>query len=265
MKWLFAPALRLAVTAAVLVSACLGHSGPPTAPSGTQNRSSTSACAPPPYVISGVISASQGGPLADATIQVLPYPYGLGTSAKTDAQGRFSACGVTAPKVGLQIWRSGYTTAFKYDLLPHDQTVNLALRQDVQVPVGGGTLNGTIRGDEFEAGDDDFGGVCEHTACKVVSFSYNACPCQNRSVEITVRWADVSSQLALYFSNDGVYFPPPSPVPPATRYSSPSPVVATYNFNADFDRFAIGFEQAAGGQPGPNDSQAFELTLRPRP
>ena len=264
----FPSASVLTVTAVVLIGACHGNGGPPTAPSGAQAQtpsSSQQACALPPYVITGVITAYQGGPLADVGIEVVPYPFGFGTETKTDAQGRFSACGVTAPKVGLQIGRSGYATAFKYDLLPHDQTVNLALRPDLSVPSGGGIVTGIIRGDEFEAGDDDFGGVCIHTACKVVSFSNDACPCPGRSAEITLRWADASSQLALYFSNDGVYFPPPSPVPPASRYCCSAPVVATYIFNADFDRFAIGFERSAGGQPGPADAQPFELTVRPLP
>ena len=243
-----------------------GRSGPPTAPSGSQTVGSSSgslgACT---YTISGVITAYQGGPLADVGIGVVPYPYGYGTSAKTDTDGRYSVCGPAASKVGLQVYRNGYATAFKYDLLPRDQTVNLALRPGFEVPVGGGIVNGIIRGDEFEAGDDDFGGVCVHTACKVVAFSCSGCPCPSRSAEITLRWADPSSQLALYFSNSGDYFPPPSPVPAATRYCCSAPVVTTYTFNADYDYFAVGFEQIAAGPPGPANSQAFELTVRPLP
>jgi hypothetical protein len=36
---------------------------------------------------------------------------------------------------------------------------------------------------------------------------------------------------------------------PPTAPSGSSPVVATYIFNADFDRFAIGFEQIAAARP----------------
>ena len=98
----------------------------------------------------------------------------------------------------------------------------------------------------------------------MVDFSYSECPCPSRKAEITLRWPDPASHLALYVSNTDIYFPPPS-VAPASRYCCWSPVIATYVFNADFDRFAIGFEQAGGGPPGPNDSQAFELTVRPVP
>jgi hypothetical protein len=258
----------LIVTAAVLAGACHAEGGSPTAPSGFQtvggSSGSLGACASQTYTISGVITAYLGGPLADVGIEVVPYPSGSGTSAKTDIEGRYSVCGPAASRVGLQIYRHGYATAFKYDLQGHDQAINLALREKFEVPVGGGTVNAVIRGDEFEAGDDYFGGMCVRAACKIVDFSYSGCPCPTRSAEITLRWADASSHLAVYFSNADLYFPPPS-VPPATRYCCSSPVVATYTFNADFDRFAIGFEQVAAGPPGPADSQAFELTVRPLP
>jgi hypothetical protein len=73
---------------------------------------------------------------------------------------------------------------------------------------------------------------------------------------------DPSTRLALYFSNTSVYFPPPS-VRLGRRICCSSPLVATYTFNADFDRFAIGFEQAGGTTPGRDQNQAFELTIRP--
>jgi hypothetical protein len=164
--------------------------------------------------------------------------------------------------LGLQVYRDGYATAFKDNLAARDQTINLSPRPRFEVPVRGGTINADVRGDEFEAGDDDFGGLCLRTACKIVDFvGFGGCPCA-RSVKITLRWVDPTAQLALYFSNTDVYSPPAS-VPPGTRHCCSNPVVATYVFNADFDRFAIGFERTAGGPPGLADSQRFELTIRP--
>ena len=58
-------------------------------------------------------------------------------------------------------------------------------------------LTETIRGDEFMGGDDVlFGGLCAHTACKVMEFSdFVGSP---RRVEIRLRWMDATHQLALY-------------------------------------------------------------------
>jgi hypothetical protein len=67
----------LIVTAAVLIGACHGQAGPPTAPSGSQTVGSSGGSpggASPTYTISGLITAYQGGPLADVGIDVLPYP-----------------------------------------------------------------------------------------------------------------------------------------------------------------------------------------------
>jgi hypothetical protein len=258
----FLSKILLTLTATVLVGACHRQAGSPTVPSSSQTfaSSSGSACA---YTIAGLITAYQGGPLANALIQVVPYPYGPGTSAKTDIDGRYSVCGPSASKVGLQVSATDSATAFKYDVDVHDQTLNFALRQAFNVLIGGGTVNAVIRGDELEAGDDYFGGACVRSACKIVDLTYG-CPCPYRYVEITLQWANPSSHLALYFSNADVYFPPAS-VPPGTRYCCSSPLVATYMLNADFDRFAIGFEDIGAVPPGSADTQAFELTVRPLP
>jgi hypothetical protein len=255
--------ILLTLTAAVLVGACHRQAESPTAPNSSQTTASSSgsACA---YTIAGLITAYQGGPLANAGIQVVPYPYGSGTSTKTDSAGRYSVCGPSASKVGLQVYAKGYATAFKYDVQAHDQTLNFALREAFEVPVGGGTGTAVIRGDELEAGDDYFGGACERSACKIVDLSYSGCPCPNRNVEITLQWANPSSHLALYFSKADIYFPP-AYVPPGTRYCCSSPLVATYMLNADFDRFAIGFEDIGAVAPGSADTQAFDLTVRPLP
>jgi hypothetical protein len=200
---------------------------------------------------------------ADASVHVQPYRVGFGTTTKTGTDGRYSACGPPASRVGLQIGREGYATAFKYDLPARDQTIDVALQPSFEAPVGG-MVTGVIRGDEFQGGDDEFGGLCRRTLCRIVGFSYGNCPCPFRRAEITLRWDDASARLALYFSNADIYFPPPS-VPPGTRICCSSPLVATYTFNADFDRFAIGFEEANGAPPGPHQRQAFELTIQPLP
>jgi hypothetical protein len=246
----------------------------PTAPSTPPSSDSQSAppapptahnqCASPTYTISGLISAHGGGPLAGAGVEVVPYPYGYGTSARTGADGRYTVCGPSASKIGLQIWRSGYATALKYDVPASNQAIDVVLQPQFEVPVGGGSVNGVIRGDEFIGGDDYFGGLCRGTPCRIVGFRYENCPCPYRRAEITLRWDDASTRLALYFSNASIYFPPAS-VPLGTRVCCSSPLIATYTFNADFDRFAIGFEQAHGTSPGPHQSQAFELTVRPIP
>jgi len=253
------------LTATILAVACHSRDAAPTAPSDRQSgdtpAQTLSKCATTaPYTISGIITGYQAGPLGGIHIEVAPYPYGFGTETRTDATGRYSVCGPPAAKVGVQLWGAGYATAFKYDLPPRDQTIDLVLRPRYEVPVAGGVVEGIIRGDEAAAGDDDFGGVCVRAVCRIVDFSYAGCPCPGRA-EITLRWADPDTHLALYISNTDIYFPPAS-VPPARRYCCTSPLVATYVFNADFDRFAIGLEQSGGRPPGPNDSQAFELTIR---
>jgi hypothetical protein len=253
-----------ALMLAVVIGGCQGQEGPtrPSAPPpGPTPARSPGACASPIYTISGLITAYGGDPLADAHVDVQPYPFGTGTSTTTGIDGRYSVCGPPTDKVGLQIWKEGYAIAFKYDLPAHDQTIDVVLQPQFEARVDGHAVTGVIRGDELVGGDDDFGGLCRQTPCKIVGFSYEKCPCPGHA-EITLRWDDPSTRLALYFSNTSVYFPPPS-VRPGRRICCWSPLVSTYTFNADFDRFAIGFEQAGGAPPGPHQRQAFELTIRP--
>lgn len=262
----FLPSATFILMTTVLLGGC--HGGEvPTRPSNLQlgdTSAGRDGCTSPPYTISGLITAYGGNPLADAHVDVAPYPFGYPTSTQTGTDGRYTVCGPPASKVGLQIWNAGYATAFKYDLPARDQTIDVVLRPRFEAPVGGGSVTGVIVGDEFQGGDDYFGGLCTRTPCKIVDFSYETCPCDIRGAEITLRWDDASTRLALYLSKTDIYFPPAT-VPLATRICCSSPLVATYTFNADFDRFAIGFEQAAGAPPGPHQRQTFELTIRPLP
>jgi hypothetical protein len=106
---------------------------------------------------------------ADASVHVQPYRVGFGTTTKTGTDGRYSACGPPASRVGLQIGREGYATAFKYDLPARDQTIDVALQPSFEAPVGG-MVTGVIRGDEFQGGDDEFGG-CAGAHCAGSSVS----------------------------------------------------------------------------------------------
>ena len=125
----------------------------------------------------------------------------------------------------------------------------------------GASFAGTIRGDEFIAGDDVlFGGWCAHTACKMIDFAEFGG--RTRQIEVRLRWTDPSHQLALYKYRgdpDGI----PVLVSLADRYSGSSEIVARVSVNGYFDTLAIAFEQATDGPPGPSDSQSFELTVQP--
>jgi hypothetical protein len=82
-----------------------------------------------------------------------------------------------------------------------------------------------------------------------------------RQAQVRLRWADSTHQLALYrFGGD-----PDSILSidqPAARYCCSSELVATVSVSGYFDAIAVAFEQAAGGPPGPSDSQTFELTIQ---
>jgi hypothetical protein len=243
-----------------MVEGCSGSNPGSTGPITSPTAPGPTAPGLPTYTISGVITAYRGGPISGMNVGAYPYPYGGGTMTQTDSEGRYAVGGLSARKIGLEIWSGGYATAFKYDLEPHDQTVNFVAHPTFSASAAGSTVSGTIAGDEFITGDDDFGGRCTGTPCKVVTFDRDYA---SRKVEVRLRWTDATRQLALYFGRGDTYFPPAFPPPPADRYCCSSELAATYTFNADFDRFAIGFEQAAGGRPGPADAQPFELTVQP--
>jgi hypothetical protein len=266
MRRLTGMATRWIVLAAFTLTACHKAVSPtsPTVPTDTAPVvNSSEGCASSAYIVSGVISASASGPLPATTVQLVPYPFGFGWMARTDEDGHYSICAPSVGPFGLQVFRRGFTTAFKYRITA-PEVVSLALRPEFRVPVRGGAISGEISGDEFEAGDDYFGGLCKNVPCKIVTFSYDDCPCSSRVTEITLRSLDPSARLALYFSNTDIYFPPAT-VPPGTRYCCDSPVTAVYKFNADFDRFAVGFEEIGGRQPGPADRASVEIAVRSLP
>jgi len=266
MRRLTGMATRWIVLAAFTLTACHKAVSPtsPTVPTDTAPVvNSSEGCASSAYTVSGFISASVGGPLPATTVELVPYPFGVASMARTDENGHYSICAPSAGPFGLQVSRRGFTTAFKY-LVTAPQIVSLALRPVFEVPVRGGTTSGEISGDEFEAGDDDFGGLCMNVPCKIVTFAYDNCPCSFRYAEITLRSLDPSARLAVYFSNTDIYFPPAT-VPPGTRYCCDAPVTAVYMFNADFDRFAVAFEQIGSRPPGPGDRASFEIAVRPLP
>jgi hypothetical protein len=247
------------------LTGCGSSNRGPAAPTTLTGPTTPTTPTEPAYMISGVITAYRSGPVTGMNVGVYPYPYGPGAMTQTDAQGHYSLRGPSAQKVGIQISspRDDYASAVKYDLESRDQVVNFVVHPTFRAPAAGGTVSGTITGDEFIAGDDVFGGRCTGMACKVVAF--DCCSFAGPRVEVRLRWTDSSRQLALYFARGDIYFPPQSPPPPADRYCCSSELVATYAFNFDVDGRAIGFEQSAGGRPGPADAQPFELTVRPLP
>jgi hypothetical protein len=119
-------------------------------------------------------------------------------------------------------------------------------------------MAGTIRGDEIQPSDVWFGGLCAHTACRVIEFqAFAGNPIH---VEVRLRWNDPTRQLALYhFKGDPDLIPNVGEV---DRYCCSSELVAVLNVNGYFDAIAVAFEQAGGGPPGPLDSQSFELTAK---
>jgi hypothetical protein len=250
----------LLAIAANLAGAChRGVTGPTPPPISVGNSPvSSNTCGD--YSVSGVISAFAGGPIPGALVEIVPYAYMPATTTRTGPDGRYSACGPPAQLVGMQVSADGFATAFKFKLPARDQTVDLAL-QPMFAGTRRGPVQGVIRGDEFEPGDDAFGGACARTACKVVNLDVDL-PVPVRA-EIRLRWDNPSNQLAIYIPTGSVYFPPENG--PPERYCCSSEVIATYAFNGDFNRIAIGFERTALGPPAAADVQAFELTVHPFP
>jgi hypothetical protein len=242
---------------ATLALGCNGRQGSPSAPSVT--RPSGGGSPSRSYTISGVIAEYRGGPISGVNVGVRPNLIAPGldfTWTQTDEQGHYSLSGLSGP-VMIEIWKGGYTTARKYHLRPEEQTVNFVMHPGFEAEAGGKALSGTIWGDEFVTGDDDLDGFCANTACKVIGLGGDA------PVEIRLRWSDPANQLALYLPRGEVYIPI-GLVGTVDRLCCSSELVGTYTFNGDFGDFlAVGFEQAAGGRPGPTDSQRFELTVQP--
>jgi hypothetical protein len=230
----------------------------------------------PTYTISGVITAYRGGPVSGATVWAYPVyasPF-EGTcngtpSTQTDQQGHYSWSSLGSGTVSLAVGKEGYQTAYKNNLSAQDSTANFILNPSVTLDPNGGIVAGSIAGDELTAGDDVlFGGLCARTACKIVGFALPGFQSPAvKLVEVRLRWNDPARQLALYVSHVGNLEDPPWTYgTTAERHCCSAELVGTADLGKYFpDVVAVAFEQAAGGPPGPSDSQAFELTVRPIP
>jgi hypothetical protein len=192
-------------------------------------------------------------------VQLVPYPFGLAANTETDSQGHYSACSPSGGPVAIQVWtpnEPSYATALRYEVKPGERA-DFVVHARFLAPAGGGTVRGTIAGDESIAGDDEFGGRCTGTPCKVVDFDGKE---PAGPVEIRLRWNDASRDLAVYVPHEDYL---PSRPGLSDRYCCTSELVVPYRFNGDWDRIAIGFEHIAGGKPSLADIQDFELTIQP--
>jgi len=232
----------------------------------------------PRYTISGVITAYRGGPVSGATVWAYPVyaSPSEGTcdgtpSTHTDQQGHYSWSSLGSGTVSVAVGKDGYETAYKNNLSVRESTANFVLHPLVTVNANGDTVAGTVWGDEFVAGDDVlFGGLCAHTACKIVEFDLRGAGFQFpdvKLVEVRLRWNDPAHQLALYVSHVGNLEDPPFTYGTTVeRHCCSDELVGRADVGKYFpDVVAIAFEQAGVGPPGPIDSQTFELTVRPIP
>jgi hypothetical protein len=189
--------------------------------------------------------------------------WGVICNTSTDTQGRFSLSSPGADPTELGVGKIGYQPAWKRAVSAQEPTANFVLHPSVTLKSTGDTLTGTIWGDEFMAGDDLlFDGLCARTACKVIMLTeYTGSP---RPFELTLHWNDAARRLALFISreNDDFFHNPPAP---ADRYCCSSEFPPIFSLSGYYQAIAVAFEQAAGGPPGPSDSQQFELRIRPVP
>ena len=230
------------------------------------------------YTISGTITEYHGGPISGVSVTAAGYRASDGrwtneTAATiTGPQGHYSLSGQFSGDVGLVVYKTGYVSAWKYNLPAPESTVDFILHPSVAVSARGDTLAGTIRGDEYTTGDDVlFGGLCSRAPCKVVQFKeYSGSPL----VEVRLRFhhpavqagtvGDGSTRLALYVTREDLESPPPFRLPDryCCSYSSNESVIATFGVPY-LNYVAIAYELEEAGPPGPADSQPFELTVRP--
>lgn len=256
----------ISVVAAFVVGEGCGGSNPgpgaptaPTTPAPTApNRQA--------YTISGVVTEYQGGPIAGVVVYATSPSGDAQTTTSTDQQGRYSLFSPSMGAVLLSTWKSEYEDAFKINVSAQNSIANFVLDRGVKPDPLGGPVAGTIRGDEFLPGDDVFfAGLCSHTACREVDWSGFGDQQSAPQVEVRLRWADPTRQLALYLSRLPYWeagSPPPAPAP--DRYCCSSELVATVTLRGANSHIVIAFEQAAGGPPGPSDSEPFELTVQPK-
>ena len=257
----------------LIVSLIVGLAGAAGCGGSKSNCQELTAPSGPTYTISGVVTAYGGEPLSGATVS--PYPSEgscNGTpETHTDQQGHYNWSAPGSATVSLVVGQSGYESAYKNNLSAQQPTADFILHSLVTMKPSGDALAGIVRGDEFIAGDDVFfGGLCAHTACKIVEFDLRGVGFQFpavKRVEIRLRWNDPEHQLALYISHVGNLEDPPfTSGATAERHCCSAELVGTADLDKYFpDVFAVAFEQAARGLPVPSDSQAFELTVRPMP
>lgn len=263
MKRLLVQLLALTVIAglAATVESCGGSNSGPTAPSGL------------PFTISGIITAYRGGPVSGVSVAAAR------ATTQTDAQGHYTfqvqpLTDLFSPSpvaVTLDVWKQGYAPAWKTKVSSPDSTANFVLYPSLTLSTSGDTVAGTIWGDELHAADagDDvlFGGLCVHTACKVVLLD-DTHPLTSADIEVRLRWADPTRQLVLYTSIVEVAdFDPPKLVE-QKRFCCSFEFVTTFSDHCgppECERYlAVAFEQSGGRPPGPSDSQPFELTVQPK-
>jgi len=172
--------------------------------------------------------------------------------------------------VTLDVWKDGYAPTWKTNVPSQDTTANLVLYPSPTLRASGDTVAGTIWGDELHAGDDIlFGGLCVRTACRVISLDYPY-PLTSADIEVRLRWADPTRQLALYTSIvEVVDFDPPKLVE-QNRFCCSFEFVTTFSDQSRYGPpeyeyyLAVAFEQSGDRPPGPLDSEAFELTVQPK-
>lgn len=221
----------------------------------------------PSFTISGTVTAGRMSPLDGAGVSIYPCQgyWAITCGVWTDVEGHYTISSPGAAPTTVTVVKAGYEVATKENVTADASIVNFALQPiGAVLQSGGGTVSATISGDEFMAGDDVyFHGMCERVPCKVIQLTeFAGGP---RPVELRLRWADPTHQLALYkFDGNVESLTRDSP---ALRFccSSATEVVANVKVQGYFDVLAVAFEQAAGGLPDLGDTEPFELTLRPTP
>jgi hypothetical protein len=181
------------------------------------------------------------------------------THTVSDAQGHYSFSSPSAGRVWLGFGTPGYTGGLKTNVSLENSTWNFILDRSFVVTSffanpdsfylnpAGDAVAGTISGDEFLPGDDaSFGGLCDHTACRLVDLSNGSVA----RIEVRLRWKNAMNQLALYVSQQPYWegVPPSTPLVPPERYCCSSELVANVRVDSYAGAWvAIAFERAGAG------------------
>jgi hypothetical protein len=232
-------------------SSCVGLTGP----TGVANT------------VSGVVTEYGGGPVIGATVYAFGSEPGCnGTpSTQTDQQGRFN-WSLAAPAAGLDVWKEGYTHAWKTIGASHAPT-NFILHRSLTVNASGETIGGTVYGDEILDSDDLlFGGLCARAACKVIIVNDEPTFALGFP-DLAVRLASTDSarQLALYVSTaEVVDFDPPKIVD-QQRLCCAADLTTTLRNRREFSPPEYATFLAVASEQGlaPGDSQPFQLSIQP--